>query len=62
MILRAVFGMEKGPRLDDLRETLTGVLALGESPLSLLPAVQLASSAGGRRCGSSAAYAPARAS
>jgi cytochrome P450 len=36
VILRAVFGMEKGPRLDDLRETLTGILALADRPLSIV--------------------------
>ena len=36
VILRAVFGMEKGPRLDDLRETLTGILALADRPLSII--------------------------
>ena len=38
IILRAVFGLERGPRLDDLRDLLTEVLAFGESPLSVLPA------------------------
>ena len=42
IILRAVFGLEPGPRLDGLRDSLTGVLAFSESPLSLLPAVQRA--------------------
>ena len=36
VILRAVFGMEKGQRLDDLRETLTGILALADRPLSII--------------------------
>jgi cytochrome P450 len=40
IILRAVFGLDRGPRLDDLRETLTGVLTFGESPLSVMPAIQ----------------------
>jgi hypothetical protein len=38
IILRAVFGLERGPRLDQLRDVLTRVLAFGESPLSVLPA------------------------
>jgi cytochrome P450 len=37
IILRAVFGLRSGPRLDALRESLTQILALSESPLSLLP-------------------------
>jgi cytochrome P450 len=37
IILRAVFGLERGSRLDSLREILTRILAFGESPLSLLP-------------------------
>jgi cytochrome P450 len=37
IILRAVFGLERGRRLDDLRDNLTGVLAFSENPLSLLP-------------------------
>ena len=40
IILRAVFGLEPGPRLNELRDSLTGVLAFSENPLSLLPAVQ----------------------
>jgi cytochrome P450 len=37
IILRAVFGLERGARLDRLRDLLTRILAFGESPLSLLP-------------------------
>jgi cytochrome P450 len=37
IILRAVFGLEQGARLDELRGLLTELLAFGESPLSLLP-------------------------
>ncbi|HEY3021016.1 MAG TPA: cytochrome P450 [Solirubrobacteraceae bacterium] len=37
VILRAVFGLDPGPRLEALREKLTDVLAFGSSPLSLLP-------------------------
>ncbi len=37
IILRAVFGLERGARLDELRGLLTELLAFGDSPLSLLP-------------------------
>jgi hypothetical protein len=37
IILRAVFGLERGSRLDALRDLLTRILAFSESPLSLLP-------------------------
>jgi cytochrome P450 len=37
IILRAVFGLDSGPRLDALRELLTQLLSFSESPLSLLP-------------------------
>jgi cytochrome P450 len=37
IVLRAVFGLERGARLDELRDLLTGVLRFTESPLSLLP-------------------------
>jgi cytochrome P450 len=37
IILRAVFGLERGAQLDTLREVLTGLLAFGDSPLSLFP-------------------------
>src|SRR5207245_943080 len=40
IILRAVFGLQGGPRLERLRELLTEILAFGESPISLLPAAQ----------------------
>lgn len=40
IILRAVFGLSQGERLDHLRETLTELLEFSESPLSILPAVQ----------------------
>ena len=39
IILRAVFGLERGAQLDQLRELLTRLLAFAESPLSLLPPV-----------------------
>jgi len=37
VILRAVFGLAAGPRLDELRGTLKRLLDLGASPLTLLP-------------------------
>lgn len=36
IILRAVFGLEQGDRLDEMRTALTGVLEVAESPLSLM--------------------------
>jgi cytochrome P450 len=36
IVLRAVFGLERGARLDDLRDLLTNVLRFTEHPLSLL--------------------------
>jgi hypothetical protein len=39
IILRAVFGLEQGRRLDELRDLLTGVLAFAENPLSVVPAL-----------------------
>jgi hypothetical protein len=40
IILRAVFGLDEGPRLDRLRGLLTSILSFGDNPLSLLPALQ----------------------
>jgi cytochrome P450 len=37
IVLRAVFGLGRGARLDSLRELLTRILGFGESPLSLFP-------------------------
>src|SRR3954452_8506200 len=37
IILRAVFGLERGAQLEELRDLLTRVLSFGESPLSLMP-------------------------
>jgi len=37
VILRAVFGLGRGARLDALRELLTEMLSFGTNPLSLLP-------------------------
>lgn len=40
IILRAVFGLEEGKRLDGLRERLTDILSFGARPQSLLPFLQ----------------------
>lgn len=40
VILRAVFGLDRGAELEELRDLLTQVLAFGESPISLLPPAQ----------------------
>jgi cytochrome P450 len=40
IILRAVFGLEEGERLDALRPRLTAMLSFGDSPLSMLPAAR----------------------
>jgi len=37
IILRAVFGLDPGPRLDGLRDRLGAMLAFGDRPISLLP-------------------------
>jgi cytochrome P450 len=37
IILRAVFGLEPGPRLDIVRDRLTTLLAYGDNPITLLP-------------------------
>jgi cytochrome P450 len=37
IILRAVFGLDPGPRLDALRERLSELLAFGDRPVSLVP-------------------------
>jgi cytochrome P450 len=42
IILQAVFGLQRGPQLDRLRDLLTAVLTFGESPLSVLPPLQRA--------------------
>ena len=46
IVLRAVFGLEQGARLDELRDLLTGVLEFSENPLSVLPALQHAAGYG----------------
>jgi cytochrome P450 len=40
IILRAVFGLEAGERLDLLRDRLTRILKFGDNPSSLLPVLQ----------------------
>jgi cytochrome P450 len=40
IILRAVFGLERGAQLDELSNLLAEILAFGENPLSLLPPAQ----------------------
>jgi cytochrome P450 len=37
VILRAVFGLEPGPRLDSLRDVLREMLEFGDRPISLVP-------------------------
>ncbi len=37
IILRAVFGLDPGPRMDALRDRLAEMLLFGEKPISLLP-------------------------
>jgi cytochrome P450 len=41
IILRAVFGLDEGPRLDRLRELLPELMHFGDTPLSLLPGLQI---------------------
>jgi cytochrome P450 len=40
VILRAVFGLDPGPRLDGLRERLTRILEMGSTPIAMLPFLQ----------------------
>ena len=40
VILRAVFGLDEGERLDQLRERLTRILEFGSHPASLIPLLQ----------------------
>ncbi len=40
IILRAVFGLESGERLDAMRSRLTGILQFGANPASTLPLLQ----------------------
>jgi hypothetical protein len=37
VILRAVFGLDPGPRLDAMRELLTGMLTFADRPASIIP-------------------------
>jgi cytochrome P450 len=48
VILRTVFGLQGGARLERLRELLTEILAFGENPISLLPPAQRLLSGRGR--------------
>jgi len=48
IILRAVFGLDEGERLDLLRDKLSAILTFGDSPVSLLPAAQRALHGRGR--------------
>ena len=48
VILRAVFGLEEGQRLDTLRGLLTEILDFGSNPVSMLPPVQRLLSGHGR--------------
>jgi cytochrome P450 len=41
VILRAVFGLDEGERLDGLRTRLTQILALGSGPAGVIPALQV---------------------
>ena len=41
IILRAVFGLDPGPRLDGLRERLTRILEMGSTPIGMLPFLQM---------------------
>jgi cytochrome P450 len=40
IILRAVFGLDEGPRLERLREQLPELMSFGDSPTSLVPFLQ----------------------
>jgi cytochrome P450 len=40
VILRAVFGLDRGARLDELSDLLAEILSFGENPLSLMPPAQ----------------------
>jgi cytochrome P450 len=40
VILRAVFGLDPGPRLDALRDRLTRILEMGSTPIAMLPFLQ----------------------
>jgi cytochrome P450 len=40
VILRAVFGLDPGPRLDSLRDRLTSMMQFSSNPMSMLPPLQ----------------------
>ena len=40
IILRAVFGLDPGPRMDALRDRLTNILELGSGPAAMIPFLQ----------------------
>jgi cytochrome P450 len=40
VILRAVFGLDPGPRLDGLRDRLTRILEMGATPIGMVPFLQ----------------------
>ena len=42
IILRAVFGLDPGPRLEAIRSRLTEMLAIGSTPLGMIPQLQKA--------------------
>ena len=48
IILRAVFGLDEGSRLERLRERLGAILTFGDSPLSMMPFLQSALRGKGR--------------
>ena len=47
IILRAVFGLDPGPRLDELRTLLRGILEFSMTPVSMVPALQRSYFGGG---------------
>ena len=48
IILRAVFGLDPGSRLDALRERLTAILEWGSRPIGMLQPLQRVSTAAAR--------------
>ena len=47
IILRAVFGLDPGPRLDELRSLLRGILDFSVTPVSMIPGLQRSYFGGG---------------
>jgi cytochrome P450 len=47
IILRAVFGLDPGPRLDELRSLLRGILEFSMTPMSMIPGLQRSYFGGG---------------